>query len=520
VPAIEPNEFELFDNVEVLRDGNALSRLGAKKLNNAALTPTAQITGIGHGQSATPPANPGLPPPIPQYTVVARDNATWYYTNYPFGTPPIAFSTISAGAIGQGSAKVNMETAEATGNLIKTYFASRSFAGLLSWAGPGKPLVAVPGSPVASYIKYFGGSLFAAGMTGSQAAPYQLAFADPGNPDSWPQTSILQLLASSGPITGLVAIPTGLLIFCQWSIQMFQGIPSTTPGAFAITPLNDHIGCDLPGSISEDGGIVYFSFQGDIYSFAGTETIETSKLRGLTAYNGGVTIQNNGNGILTPWCYAFRPMMNTSPLASPAATAGLPNRMFMQDRTRFKQWTDWVHPVASDLGASNPVQPLLYWPGSNYVVLNGGDGNLYYQPFRVMQAADVEGTGGISNTLFTNDDTGQPVVGHIRTGQLVMGSPGLVKEARRLIVTGFCTPRTANVALIIVDEAGTTWTTNYVTNDTIPLVTDLPTVDGSVSAAPSEFSAIRIDVQAAGMLLQAIDFEWAPRRYYAGGPLL
>jgi DNA-binding beta-propeller fold protein YncE len=286
------NEAELFQNIELDRDGSIQSRLGCFKHNTNDLG-GLPILGFGRqyfGVSVTD-------------TIVAAQGNGGGGGSYQWTVAPYfvaaAWSQFGSNYDGMYDPVVS----EACTLLDETpilVFANINYTTLEYWDGSAGTAVTIAGSPAnASLLRFSTSRLYASGIA---ANPTRVYYSDQSDPTSWPSENFFDILPNRGRVMGLeVSAGTGttLNIATDRSWQAMYGDPSPG-GGFSLQPVQDGFGCDTPRGIVTLGSITLSPWRGDLYIYTGSVQDISEPYRGITmsgefnpAWQGGGTPSPN-----------------------------------------------------------------------------------------------------------------------------------------------------------------------------------------------------------------------------------
>lgn len=474
------DEAEKFENFEMLRDGYLTSRLGIYKANSNSIG-SAAIVGLGNITAGSG-----------QFTIAAKTGTTWYYRST-VNVFPASFSSFTVPE-SPLTAPVRMESVLNTSNASFAVFTNVNFTRLISWDGGAGSASQISGSPAnCTFLRHFDGRLYAA--TKGQT----IYFSDKGDPFTWPTANVFYVSSVYGGIRGLERYPGMLLILMERAILGLRGDPAL---GFTLTVLHDRIGCDSEASVSTSGSATAFRFERETYIFSGNVNTITGKLPGMLIADGSGS-GDNAWGTLTPYHYVVRRSRGTGTTQS---------EMLVYDRRFGSSWGLWTYPTTTLIGASHPAQAIVVAPNlTDGFLLNGGDGNVYFQPMR--QHGDFDYSTSLVD--FSTDDTNINVLSVWRSRKLYMGSSAMVKQWRRIIVGGRGTG--ALLRTRHWDENGTLYTNTLKSDTNVPFMTDGPTVDGATGR--NTFSAIQLEVVGSNLVIPDVQIHWRPVRFSAGGAL-
>jgi len=357
-------------------------------------------------------------------------------------------------------------------------FANPNFDHVLMWDGSSQ-FAAIQQSPAnIAYIKVYNQRLYM-----SLTLSTRVVFSEPADPANIPVNNNFDIPAAAGQITGFASDPNGLIIFTTNSILLLRGDP---PLNFTVQPLAQHIGCQAPQSISTLGATTMFVFNGAVLATTNGEVQTVSaKLRG-SSY-----VPNLGPicwGVLTPAHYI---------LGFGTISGALGILVF--DRVRFQAWSLWVYPSTTSVGTTPPDLPVLCAPDDSGFVIASGDGNVYFQPFRLEY--------GYSG--YIDDAVDVPVHSEWKSRTLWMGDPNLQKDLREVIVAGDGT--NASVTVDLFDPNQVMAPIVMAISTTLPVACEGPEVDGDTGN--SVYSQIQVDVQADSCWLRGVSLTYRPIRY-------
>lgn len=486
------SECEIFDNWEMLREGSPTTRLGVEKVNSTNIG-TAMVVGMGFVTTGTSSS---------QTLIVAKTGTTWWKTNLPITVAATTFTSISVPE-SPGNDPVRMETVADTSDTSWAVFVNKNFTGVIKYDGTTASVAA--SSPAnQQYIRWFSSRLYVAG---NPTKPRTIRFSESADPFSWPTTNEFIVPARYGIITGLEAHSGRLFIFCQRGILQMVGSP---PDDFEVSNLHDQIGCNIPGSISTYGTSTAFMGDRSAFILSGSVKNLSERLYG-PKLTGAAGSDQLAYGALTPFHYIIRRSMNnnTTPLTNGTA------EMLVLDR-HFDSWGTWLYPATTSLGASAPYQSIVIsMPGIHTdLLLSGGDGNIYNQSTRVVQAYDLTN----STVLFSVDydgATGVAVTSRLRTRQLPLGSPAVQKQLGEILVAGQGTATSFKVRMF--DSTYTLREGTVATNKVLPFRTRNPQVGDTTMR--TVWGELQLDISLQRSVLKEMMVAYRPRRFSIGGAL-
>lgn len=491
-PARDDSEWEEFINVELGRDGFPMSRLGSVKYNTNSMGTT-------------------LPNGMFEAFTNTTGNAFWVTkaqdTNlYWFATPlnsPQAASTLTLPRAPDDT-PVQIEQCIKTDGTPVILLANPNFT-----TGPvmvdGTNVTTLRGAPVEPrFICQVGQRVYIV----DNLHPFQIWFSNPGDPTSWPTTNKFSIPPGKGRITGLFRyLNESLGIMTERGIFVMRGDP---PLSFTVLVLHPNIGSDVPQSIQVIGSNTFFVSNGEVMTLSGAVQDSTERVRGIGFVSGrGALGYQQAWAAVSPLYYIYRFAQNTSTATPKVATTDAPVLLMILDRMRSAWWSVWSYPQTCTLGASNPFQGTCCMV-DNVLMLGGGDGNIYQQPLRLIDAGAIQGTFEIP--AFTNDAGGNAVQSKVRTRMMYFGDACLQKQARKVHVHG--AGSTASLTLRFEDPAAAYSTFTAASNKTMPFeVNNVCGTDGT--QGPSNFNGIQIELAVNSMWLKSIDMEWRATRFSA-----
>lgn len=155
---------------------------------------------------------------------------------------------------------------------------------------------ALGGSPPSADIaKQVNNFMFLSRNLSATTTQSKVYWSNVNDPETWTVTNVLEFSKNDGePIMALGSIGTDLYIFKKTSIGRLSTVTITVSGAVTLGPLVTVVkgrGCCGPRAIDNlpNGNIVFMGFDGHLYEFDGSTTVDLSKEEypGHDAYNAG-----------------------------------------------------------------------------------------------------------------------------------------------------------------------------------------------------------------------------------------
>jgi len=486
------SECEILENLEIMRDGSMINRLGTEKINNNSLGSNIVV-----GMDL-----------VNAYLIVAKTGTTFYYANWT-AAYPTNFSSFTVPNSPLADPVRMAAHEDATTGAPLYYFVNTNWTGTVKWNGTAGAANYVASSPVGKYIARYAKMLFVSNGT------QRIYFSDPGLPDSWPSLNYIDIPAKHGVVTGFASQPGSLIIFTERSVLILRGVP---PLRYDLDVLHERIGCDAPNTISQFGSVIYFTFRGAIMQLSTSVELVSDAMRGFPRSATGVDADVRSWGVLTPFYYILSYPTNTAASGAQAPTSGDPFKLWVYDRVRFQAFSRWAYPLTTGLGSLQGVHSVIAGPDNTQagILVAGGDGNIYRQSFRLMNANYLsDGTLTFTDDADTAGTANIDVTGRWRSRRYDMGSPLIQKVHRRVLVAGQGT--VTSLTARRYDVSQTVRSDVLVTNKALPFDTRKPGFSGA-SGYP-RFSEFQIDMSGTDLWVKSVAVEWRPQRLAGGANL-
>ena len=474
----------VYENVEMLRDQYVRCRKGSSRVNRTSLG-TGQVIGLGN---QTLPTSTGST----NYLIVAKEGTTFYWSDpttaqMRAGTADFSSFTVPEIKDTDSEDRVQFIGAGSDGTgPDRIFMAHPKWAHIVAWAGSGEAVATyVSASPQCRYVAALNNRIYASDLDGST-----IWFSDTGDAYTWPSESNIVVSSNYGDIRGLVTVENRLFIFCARGILYMEGDPEDN---FFVGVAHPDIGLD--GRAGQYGNTVMFRNRGNFYQFSGTGgvTLASDAIRGA--------LRDSRYSVVTgPFhMFAYR---SAQSLTDPEQYA----RIYVYDRVRFGQWIQWVYPPSTSLGGAVTAHSRMTSRG-NGVVVNGGDGNVYYQEI-------WDGDDSTPGVRKPQDHPGVPVRARVHTRRSDLADALAHKQWRRLSVYG--SGERVRIALLLSDNRGTDTEVVMAApaeEVSLPAQFTTPPNDGSATAAPTGFHYVQVRVEGDYLMLQDMTLDYRPLRY-------
>lgn len=149
--------------------------------------------------------------------------------------------------------------------------------------------------PYSDCVKQVNNFMFLSRNLSAVTSNSKVYWSNVNDPETWTASNVLEFSKNDGePIMALGSIGTDLYIFKRTSIGRLSTVTITVSGAVTLGPLVTVVkgrGCCGPRAIDNlpNGNIVFLGFDGHLYEFDGSTTVDLSKEEypGHDAYNSG-----------------------------------------------------------------------------------------------------------------------------------------------------------------------------------------------------------------------------------------
>ena len=306
---------------------------------------------------------------------------------------------------------------------------------------------------------------------------------------TWPEVNQVTVEPQWGHVTNLIGLDDRILVFCDKGILYLTGDLQSLP---IVGVLHPEIGA-ARDMVTQFGSTIMFGFMNNLYVYDGGINIASGQIRDQLKFTPGSSIALSDKKAFVRF----------------AKTAGQPSDIYCLDKTYFGGWSYFNYPSTTGIGQSNPPQGVVRYISSPWdcMMIPGGDGNLYVQPF--IDQTDYIG----KDDAPTSDALPEIVVtSEVKSRALDFGDRVLTKQFRRCLIYG--EGENISITFYFTDRNKTTTeVTPALSGTSLPCQCTLPFLDGTTDSVPTEFNELSIKITGDNLLVQGIYVDFRQARY-------